>query len=78
MKMFVIQQLQFKEFYSLVKLFEYVHGANSSVGRVLWPVFEGNVVRLFSELFCLFRSHGFRCRSLLLCTNVPNDSNVMV
>ena len=51
MKMLVIQQLQFKEFYSLVKLFEYVHGANSLVGRVLWPVFEGNVVRLFSELF---------------------------
>ena len=52
MKMVVIQQLQFNEFYSLVKLFEYVHGANSSVGRVLWPVFEGNVVvRLFSELF---------------------------
>ena len=48
MKIFVIQQLQSNEFYSLVKLFEYVHGANSSAERVLWPVF---VVRLFSELF---------------------------
>ena len=54
MKMFVIQQLQFNEFYSLVKLFEYVHGANSSVEKVLWPVLEGNVVvRLFSELFSI-------------------------
>ena len=52
MKIFVIQQLQSNEFYSLVKLFEYVHGANSLVERVLWPVF---VVRLFSELSLFVR-----------------------
>ena len=51
--------------------FECIHGANSSVERDLWLVFEGNViVRLFSKT-C--GSHSFPCRSLLLGTNVSND-----
>ena len=41
------------------KLFEQIHGDNSSVERALWPVFDGYVVvRLFSKLF---RSHTFLC-----------------
>ena len=51
-KVFATRQLQFGDFYSLVKLFEWIHGAISLVERDLWLVFEGNIiVRLFSEPF---------------------------
>ena len=40
-------------------------------------VFEGNViVRLFSGPLSVFRSHSFPYRSLLLGTNVPNDTTL--
>ena len=40
----------------------------------LWLVFEGYViVRLFSKMF---GSHSFACQSLLLGTNIPNDTYV--
>ena len=39
MKIGMIRQIQFSKFYSLVKLLKY--GANSSVERDLWLVFEG-------------------------------------
>ena len=56
-----------------------MHGANSSVERDLWLVFEGNViVRLFSELFSVSLIASFPCRSLLLGTNIPNDRIVAI
>ena len=73
-KIFVIRQLQFSEFYSLVKLL--IYGANSLVERDLWPVFEGHViVRLF---FKMFGSHSFPYQSLLFGTNIPNDKEVVL
>ena len=40
------------QFSDLIKLFEYIHSANSLVERDLFLVFGGNIiVRLFSELF---------------------------
>ena len=59
-------------------LFEYIHGANSSVERDLQLVFERNgMVMLFSESFSVSSEaiHSFSCRSLLLgSTNKPNDN----